>query len=49
MKQEKARALDVERQLLSCEYCKTTDACDTHLEKDSNVDEKTFLPKLYTK
>ena len=42
----KARSLDVEGQLLSCEHCKTTDACDAYLQKDSNVDEKTFCPNF---
>jgi len=42
----KARSLDVEGQLLCCEHCKTTDACDACLEKDSNVDERTFCPNF---
>ena len=42
----KARSLDVERQLMACEHCKTTDTCDAYLEENSNVDEKTFCPNF---
>jgi hypothetical protein len=37
---------DVERQLLVCEWCKTTKTCDTYLEGCQTFEEQTFCPNF---
>jgi len=38
----KARAIDVETQLIRCSGCETTDVCDAYLQSDEIIDPHTF-------
>lgn len=40
----KARPMDVERHLLICQCCSTTEACDACLEQGKDIDESRFCP-----
>lgn len=40
----KARAIDVEIQLMKCSRCERVDSCDAYLQSDENIDPHTFCP-----
>ena len=42
----KARPTAVERHLLACQHCATTEICDAYMERKKQLDEKTFCPNF---
>lgn len=42
----KAQPSSVEKHLLFCKYCSTTDICDKYLEQGEDIPEHTFCPNF---
>ena len=42
----KAEPRSVEKHLLLCKYCNTTDVCDEYLQKGKDIPEDTFCPNF---
>ena len=42
----RARPMEVERHLLACQNCQTTDRCDKFLDKDEDIDPRSFCPNF---
>ncbi len=42
----RSQPIDVERHLLACENCQTTDLCDKYLDQGEDIDPRTFCPNF---